>query len=438
MSTSELSMCQGSANLHEGGQESPYASGGSRPIAKMCSPLTLEQQLERLREHTRPPTSQPRRVIDDYSAEHEHSVRQLLSPRNVVTHFVPEEVSAAIKGQITRHRRIRTATSRVVEMDVREVLRSNSLPAVTMRILLEKLHRFFVCVERRCPELIPSGVDTIQLQELYSKGNERQHFHTIRSLLNPFRIVLRYLSDSDQGSRYSLLQQLGKVGVVVPSEVSNFVATAAFGDTDEILSPPEDLRKVWKPVGREREAPEDGGHLGEFTEQLWRTHWRVGDCHSPPVSEYELKALFGANATLESHANERLPYQCGANKYTLAGQDPFVVDCTNKGFFTTSGPSGTAYRYLNLWLVLGGSRKKLPELRFAMAALILGGVHHSLFEVIGVCAPLLGHEMPKNLDEMLEQLIPRTLELVWRGKAHSITPGAFRSELSHRIGDRLA
>ena len=398
----------------------------------------LEQPLERLREHTEPPTSQPRAQINEYSVEHEHAVRELLSRWNIPTPLVSESVSAAIKRQVVRHRRVRTTTSRVVEMDVREIICNHPLPAVVLRKLFEKLHRFFLCVERRRPELLPPGVNTMQLRDLCLRANQRQHFHTIRSLLKPFRILLRYLSVSDKGSENSFLQELGMLGVIVPSEVDNFVATAAFGDTDEILSPPEHLRKVWKPVGKERVAPEDEGQHGEFTKQLWRTHWRVRDCYAPPISDFELKALFGVDATLASHARERLPYECGAYKYTLAGEDPFVVDCTNKGMFTTSGPSGTAYRYSNLWLVLGGPREKLPEVRLAMAALLLGGVHHSLVEVVAVCAPILGHAMPGSLEEMLKQLVPHGLELEWRGVSQSITPETFDSELGLRLQDRLA
>lgn len=314
----------------------------------MDSHSIFKQQLERLREHTEPPTSQPRTHIDDYSVEHEHAVRELLGRWNVSAPLVSETVSAAVKRQIVRHRRVQTTTSRVVEMDVREIISNHPLPAVVLRMLFEKLQQFFLCVERRRPELLPSEINTMQLQDLRLRANQRQHFHTIRSLLGPFRVLLRYLAESDQGSEHSFLQELGKLGVVVPSEVDKFVATAAFGYTDEILSPPEHLRKVWKPVGKERVAPEDDGQLGEFTRQLWRTHWRVRDCYAPPISDFELKALFGVDATLTSHADERLPYECGAYKYTLEVQDPFVVDCTNKGLFTTSGPSGTAYRFSNL------------------------------------------------------------------------------------------
>ena len=399
----------------------------------------FRQRLKGFREHTEPPTSQPRLHLNEFSIEHEFAVRELLGQWNVSGPHVPVSISAAVKSQIVRHRRVQTTTSRVVEMDVRDVLSNHPLPAVVFRMLFEKLYRLFLCVEQRRPELLPLGVNTMQLRAVCSRANQREQFHTIRSLLGPFRILLRYLSKSnlDSDSEHSFLQELGKLGVIVPNEVDGFVADAAFGDTDEILSPPEHLRKVWKPVGRERVAPEDGGQLGEFTKQLWQTNLRVRDCYAPPVSDFELKALFGAHATLASHADERLPYECGAHKYTLAEQDPFVVDCTNKGLFTTSGPSGTAYRYLNLWLVLGGPREKLPELRFSMAALLLGGVHHSLIEVMAVSAPILGHGMPGSLEDMLKQLVPHKLEFEWRGLSQSITPEAFHNELGSRLEDRL-
>ena len=403
----------------------------------MDSCSIFKQRLKGFREHTEPPTSQPRRHLNEFSIEHECAVRELLGDWNVSAPLVPVTISAAVKSQIVRHRRVQTTTSRVVEMDVREVLSNHPLTAVVFSMLFEKLYRLFLCVERKRPELLPIGVNTMQLRDLCSRANQREKFHTVRSLLGPFRILLRNLSKSNHDSEHSFLQELGKLGVLVPNEVNGFVANAAFGDTDEILSPPEHLRKVWKPVGKERVAPEDGGQLGDFTKQLWQTNLRVRDCYAPPVSDFELKALFGAHATLTSHADERLPYECGAHKYTLAEQDPFVVDCTNKGLFTTSGPSGTAYRYLNLWLVLGGPREKLPELRFSMAALLLGGVHHSLIEVMAVSAPILGHDTPGSLEDMLKQLVPHKLEFEWRGVSQSITPEAFHNELGSRMEDRL-
>ena len=404
----------------------------------MDSRLIFKQVLERLREHTDPPRTQPRERIDDSSIKLELAVRQVLACGNTSTPFTPRSIPAAVKDQIVRHRRVQTTTSRVVEMAVREVIGNHPLPAVTLRILFEKLRQFFAHVEWRRPELLPSSVDNRRLQKLYLKGNQRQHFHTIRGLLGPFRLLLRELAESDQGSDDSFLRELGELGVLAPSEVQYFVMTAAFGDTDEILSPPENLREIWKPIGRERVARKDGGQPGEVTKQLWRTNWRVYECCTPPLSVFELKDLFGVEATHASHAMERLPYECGANKYTLAGRHPFVVNCTKKGLFTTSGPSGTAYRYLNLWLVLGGAREKLPELRFAMAALILGGVHHSLVEVMAVCAPILGQEMPASLEDMLEQLVPHELGLEWEGESQNMTPEAFYSDLSGRLEGLLA
>lgn len=73
-----------------------------------------------------------------------------------------------------------------------------------------------------------------------------------------------------------------------------------------------------------------------------------------------------------------------------------------------------------------------------MAALLLGGVHHSLIEVIAVCAPIFGDGMPRSLEEMLEHLVPHGLELEWRGASQSITPEAFHSVLGGRLKNRLA
>ncbi|KAL8769223.1 MAG: hypothetical protein Q9209_004724 [Squamulea sp. 1 TL-2023] len=369
----------------------------------------LARQLRSLREHTDSSNTQPQ----VYDVDNERFVRQRLRGWDIPLPPVSENITAAMKNEITKHRTVRTTACRVVEMDIREVLANHPLPAVALHMLYKKLHRFIMAVRGRNPELIPPEIDITELLNLD-------------------------IQETDLVSQGSLLQELGKLGVIVPSEVHSFVATGAFGNTDEILSPPEHLREICKPVGKERAAQEDCGLQGPFTKNLWRTNWRVRDCCTPPISEYEVKAIFGADATLTSHADKRLPYECGANKYTLVEQDPFVMGCTDNGLFTTAGPSGTAYRYLNLWLVLGGPREKLPELRLALTALILGGLHHSLAEVMAVSAPILGQEMPSNLEEMLNQLVPYTLELEWGDTKPSMTPEAFRDMIAHRLKARLA
>ena len=402
----------------------------------MDTKVEFERQLERLQAHTEPPISQPLSSNDSHSIEHELCARRSLRDCNASATLFAKANASAIRSQIITHRRIRTATSRVLEMDVCDLISNHPLAAVGTRMLFGKLCVFFECVAQRRLELLSEGVDIDQLRELYQRGNQRQHFHAIRNLLGAFRVLLRHLSDVDQ----AFLYKLGELGVIVPSEVNFFVAAAAFGDTDEILSPPEHLRQIWKPVARERTATRDGGggQVGDSTRQLWRTRKRVRECCTPPVTAFELENLFGENATLASHANERLPYDCGAYKYTLVEQDPFVIDCTNRGLFTTSGPSGTAYRQLAMWLVLGGSRDKLPELRFATAALLLGGSHHSLIEIMAVCGPIVGSGMPENVRDMLEQLVPRKLELEWEGETVCLTPENLYSELSCRLYARLA
>ena len=73
-----------------------------------------------------------------------------------------------------------------------------------------------------------------------------------------------------------------------------------------------------------------------------------------------------------------------------------------------------------------------------MAALLIGEFHHSLFEVVLVCAPILGEDTPESLEAMLGQLIPRRLKVDRQGESSSITPDEFESELASRIKHRLA
>lgn len=67
-------------------------------------------------------------------------------------------------------------------------------------------------------------------------------------------------------------------------------------------------------------------------------------------------------------------------------------------FDLTSGPSGTAYRFLSVWLILGGAEKQLPLLRLAMAGLLNGG-HHSLIEVMAVLASISSCRAPERKEE---------------------------------------
>ena len=238
---------------------------------------------------------------------------------------------AEVRCQIISHRRVLTTTSRITEWDVREVIGSHPLPTIAMRMLFEKFCDFFSCLNTVRPDLLPSDVDIVQLHDMCIKRKQRQHLHAIRKHLGSFRILTRHFAESDDGTSGSILQELGKIGVVIPKDVKKFVATAAFSDTDEILSPPEALRDIWKSVGKERMALADGGELEIISKQLWSTHWRVRDYHLPPISEYELRTLYGTSASLASHADHRVPYECGANKYALSGRDPLIVDATRKG-----------------------------------------------------------------------------------------------------------
>ncbi|KAL9626504.1 MAG: hypothetical protein Q9204_007250 [Flavoplaca sp. TL-2023a] len=399
----------------------------------MADPGTLERYIGILRQHAEPLTTTEQTDHFKYGC----AIQRRLCQWSISEPSPSESLSTALKLEIVKHRRIRTTTSRVVEMDVGEILCNHPLTALAIRMLFNRLRRFFLAVKEKQPELLSQDIDTGELLVLEVRGNQRQHFHKIRDLLGHFRVLLRHLADSDQGSDQALLQQLGRLDIIVPKEAHGFVAAAAFGDTDEILSPPENLREIWKPVGRERLAPGDGGRPGPCSKNIWRTSWRVRDYSAPPISNFELKSIFGPDATLASHAHQRLPYECGANKYSVVEQDPFVRDCTEKGLYTTAGPSGTCYRYLNLWLLLGGPREKLLELRLALAALSLGGLHHSLAEVMVVSAPILGQKMPGSLEEMLAQLVPHKLKLEWRNAKASITPEAFRSMIVHRLRVRL-
>ena len=323
-------------------------------------------------------------------------------------------------------------------MDIREVIANHPLPKLAMRILYKKLNKFFILVNKKRPDLLPSAVNLDKLQKLKRLGNQRQHFHIIRELISPIRSILHYLTDTNGDTDGSLMHELSRLGIIMPEEVHHLVANAAFNDTTEILSPPEHLKAIWKPVRRERLAKEDDRKVSPYTRQLWRTNWRVRDYEKPSISNYKLKCLFKSGASFATHGDERLPYEYGANKFTVVEQDPLTLDYTAKGLHTTSRPSGSAYRYLNLWLVLGGAREKLPEMRFAVAALILGGHHHSLAEVLMVCAPILGEEMPGTVDDMVEALVPHDMELEWNGEYQGIAVLCFQRMLGEHLKSRLA
>ncbi|KAK3325021.1 hypothetical protein B0H66DRAFT_547259 [Apodospora peruviana] len=409
---------------------SPHGGG-------LASSGELDRKLRQLQDHAGPPSMQPRESAGDYSTADEDRARARLSEWDmsiIPSSLPPATVSAAIKAQIVKNRVTRTATSRAVEAEICQVLAASSLPSVAMRALFERVWRLFeaVAVQAPCGSkswLLPSEVDLGDLDSLRKTGNQRQHFHALRALEPPLRCLLRRLAVSSQEDPL-LLSQLGDLGVIDPSRVAALAERIAVadGNTDLILSAPESLRRIWTRAAHQRRGP-----------PLWYyTGLRVKDATMPPVSEAEVRALFGPAAALNSHGDRRLPYECGAYKYALVEDDPLVVACTNKGLFATSGPSGTAYRFLNLWLVLAGPEAELAVIRLAVASLLLSGSHHSLAEIMMVCAPLMGCRPPEGLADMIEQLVPHELRMMWEGVSHTITPVKFRSELARRLDRVLA
>ena len=370
---------------------------------------------------------QPRESAAEYNIRDEDRARARLSVWNLPIPSLPASVSAAIKAQIVKNRVTRTATGRAVEIEICQALETSSLPSVAMRAMFERVWRFFRAVAQARGSWLPGEVDLGNFESLRETGNQRQHFHALRALEPPLRHLLRRLVISSQESD-PLLSQLGNLGVIDASRVAARVQGAADGNADLILSAPESLRVMWTRAARKRRGP--------GASSLWRTGLRVKEATMPPVSEAEVRALFGPGAALSSHGDRRLPYECGAYKYALVEDDPLVVACTDRGLFMTSGPSGTAYRFLNLWLVLAGSEAELPVIRLAIASLLLSGPHHSLAEIMIVCAPLMGCKPPDGLLDMIEQLVPHDLRIEWEGQSHTITPGGFRSELASRL-DRL-
>ncbi|EPE28214.1 hypothetical protein GLAREA_05005 [Glarea lozoyensis ATCC 20868] len=393
--------------------------------------------LDTLRQHTDSVTSQPREHVREYTISDEIIARKLLREVELPIDLTPLNVAATLKAEIVRSRAHLTTTSRVVEREVSRVLASSTLPPAVLSSLFGKMVTLFDTIRKTRNLWLPDEIDVEEMQILHRTGNHRQQFHALRDFLAPLQTILARLATTNtNGDPY--LSQLGHLGVLNPSYVLHFVSNAAGGKTSEILSPPEELRQVWKRVANERQAPEDKGQFGPFTANLWQTEWRVKDATMPPVSKAEVEAVFGAHATISSSANLRLPYFCGANKYRLVENDPIVVDATERGFHMTSGPSGTAYRFLSMWLTLGGDRRDLETIRLGAVTLLLNGNHHSVMEAMLVCAPLVGCKPPNDLTEMLKQLVPHDLKLVLGNVQHCLTAEEFDERLARRLEDLVA
>ena len=281
-------------------------------------------------------------------------------------------VTAALKAQIEKNGVSATATSRVIEAEISTIVAQSGIPAVVMSIIIGKIYQFFKAIAQIRGIWLPAEVRMSDIRRPVNNGNHRQQFHALRDLLPHLRHLLERLSSSHHAGD-PLLSRLGRLGVLAACRVLAVVANAYNGLTDEIVSPPTDLRRIWKPVAREHVAPEDGDEPGHYTEHLWRTGQRVCDVSNHPVSETEIQPLFGPDATRATRGDEKLPYACGAHKCRLVHDDPIVSECTARGFHMTSGPSGTAYRFLNLWLVLNGSEAELPAVRLAVTSLLLSG-----------------------------------------------------------------
>jgi hypothetical protein len=71
--------------------------------------------------------------------------------------------------------------------------------------------------------------------------------------------------------------------------------------------------------------------------------------------------------------------------------------------------------------------------RLGAAASLLGGNHHSLFEVMMVCAPLVGCAEPTTFAEMVRQLVPHKLQIEYRGLQHCLSPEEFDERLACRL-----
>ena len=345
-------------------------------------------------------------------------------------------IDTNLSAQIQQNRMSRTVTCRVVENELSKLLARTPLPEIVMGMLWDKLVFFFEAVQHRRPSWMPIEISLQELQWLREEGNSRLKFHAVRDTLVGLRPLIHRLATAFANGD-PLLLELHDSGAVNAEQLLYFVAYAAFGDIDEILSPPIHLRRVWKDVARARVAPEDCGKHGQYTGHLWQTSSRICEI-VPTVSEQEVKIALGNSATVASCAHQKLPYVAGAHKYSLVENDPIVLSATDRGLYMQSGPSGTAYRFLTLWLVLGGSEDQLPLLRFAAAALLLNGRHHSLIEILTVCCPLLGHPEPQNILEMIQQLVPYELEGAWRNRRSRVEPGWLCRELAHSIEKLVA
>lgn len=309
-----------------------------------------------------------------------------------------------------------------------------------MKAMLERLCLLFETVARLRHAWLPEDVRADEIRRLCVFGNHRQQFHVLRDLLPPLRSLLARL-DATHTTSDSFLQQLHNIGVLSAPHAIDLVANAHEGLTEEILSPPTHLRRLWKPVAQERRAPEDRNsdstEQGTYTQYLWSSGLRVKDARNPPMSEFEIQSVFGPHATMTTHGNHRLPYVSGTHKYRLVENDPIVAECTSRGLSMTSGPSGTAYRFLNLWLALRGPEEELPAVCFAVASLLLSGCHHSLLEVMITFAPIMKRKSPGSLLDMIEHLVPADVNITTSGETFRITPDEFHRQLSLRLDSLL-
>jgi hypothetical protein len=166
----------------------------------------------------------------------------------------PVFVPAQLKAEIVANRISATTTSRTVEREIAEVMALSPIPEAAMRVILERLCRLFETVARIRSAWLPEDVRITEIRQLCARGNHRQHFHILRDLLPPLRSLLERLVAAHNTSD-PLLLQLNQSGVLNALHVIDVVANAHEHLTEEILSPPTELRRLWKPVAVERRAP---------------------------------------------------------------------------------------------------------------------------------------------------------------------------------------